>query len=342
MWGDFELLQFYPRHWQVSYARSNHDLLNYISVWQYWLWFTFIFLINVYFVLIFRVFSIRRADVRGRRAVGDKRRGAWPELFTCFFPFLWVINILNNSLFILQTIESNGSYPLFTMQISAYQWGWHYHYGEMTYFKILTTPIKVGFNTIFKIPHTEDADINMPLIEAQFIRQWATNVGRLDMTDDFDMTVPLYKTLNTLSSQATNIDSYVIKVNQDYSAKIIANPLRLLNVNNAPVLPTRSTIRLLTTAEDVIHSWAVPGLAIKLDCVPGRLYVSFINISREGVYYGQCSELCGWTHFNMPIVLYAIPLEHFLLWWEIEFNALLKNKLSTLDQHYKLINVKYK
>lgn len=228
------------------------------------------------------------------------------------------------------------------MQISAYQWGWHYRYGEMTYFKILNTPIKVGYNTTLQSNQPEDFDTNLALTEAQFIRQWATTAGQLDMNDEFGMKVPLYKAFNTLSSQATNIDSYVIKINQDSTIKIIANPLRLLNVNNAPIVPTRATIRLLATAEDVIHSWAVPGLGIKLDCVPGRLYVSFLNINREGVYYGQCSELCGWTHFNMPVVLYAIPLEHFLLWWELEFNAILKNKLDTFDQHYKLINVKYK
>jgi cytochrome c oxidase subunit 2 len=48
--------------------------------------------------------------------------------------------------------------------------------------------------------------------------------------------------------------------------------------------------------------------------VPGRLFVSFIRLNREGVYYGQCSELCGWNHYNMPIVLYALVYEHFLIW----------------------------
>lgn len=342
MWGDYELLQFYPRHWQLSYYRSNHDLLNYISVWQYWLWFTFIILINIYFVLLFRVFSWRRADVRGRRAVGDKRRNAWPEIFTCFFPFLWVMNILNNSLFILQSLELSGGYPLLSLQISAYQWGWHYNYGEMTYCRILTTPLKVGYDTIFKAGKINNSTLYTPLEEAKFVRQWATDAGNLDMKDEFGMKVPIYKAYNVLSSQGSAPNSYVLKVYSNLSVEIISNPMRLLTVNNAAVVPTRSTIRLLATAEDVTHSWAIPGLGIKLDCVPGRLLVSFMNINREGVYYGQCSELCGWTHFNMPIVLYAIPLEHFLLWWELEFNSALKNKLDSFSQHYQLLNVKYK
>jgi heme/copper-type cytochrome/quinol oxidase subunit 2 len=90
------------------------------------------------------------------------------------------------------------------------------------------------------------------------------------------------------------------------------DPYRLLKASGTFVLPTRSTVRLLATAEDVIHSWAIPALGLKLDCVPGRMFVSFINIIREGVYYGQCSELCGWNHYNMPIVMYALPFEHFI------------------------------
>ena len=71
------------------------------------------------------------------------------------------------------------------------------------------------------------------------------------------------------------------------------DPVRLLRATGTFALPTHSTVRLLATAEDVTHSWALPSLGLKLDCVPGRLYVSFLHLSREGVYYGQCSELCG-------------------------------------------------
>jgi cytochrome c oxidase subunit 2 len=77
------------------------------------------------------------------------------------------------------------------------------------------------------------------------------------------------------------------------TTEAVMDPLRLLRATGTFVLPTHSTIRVLATAEDVTHSWAVPGLGIKLDCVPGRLFVSFIRLNREGVYYGQCSELCG-------------------------------------------------
>lgn len=74
------------------------------------------------------------------------------------------------------------------------------------------------------------------------------------MKDDFGMKVPLYKSYHVLSSQGAALDTYVTKISQDNSVTLITNPLRLLTVSNAAVLPTRSTIRILATAEDVIHS----------------------------------------------------------------------------------------
>lgn len=71
--------------------------------------------------MLFRSLSWRRADARGRRAVGDKRRGAWPELLTCIFPLVWCLNILNNSLNILNMIETNGDYAALTMQVAGFQ-----------------------------------------------------------------------------------------------------------------------------------------------------------------------------------------------------------------------------
>ena len=125
----------------------------------------------------------------------------------------------------------------------------------------------------------------------------------------------------------------------------IKDPLRLLRASGALVLPTRSNIRLMGCSDDVTHSWAVPALGIKMDCVPGRLFFFYTNIIREGIYFGQCSELCGWNHYNMPIVLYALPVEHFITWWEIELHSLFNKNIKDNEnnnKHYKLINFKYK
>nr|YP_009312194.1 cytochrome c oxidase subunit II [Cyclocheilichthys heteronema]BAV71591.1 cytochrome c oxidase subunit II [Cyclocheilichthys heteronema] len=89
---------------------------------------------------------------------------------------------------------------------------------------------------------------------------------------------------------------------------------RLLETDNRVVVPVESPIRVLVSAEDVLHSWAVPSLGVKMDAVPGRLNQTAFIISRPGLFYGQCSEICGANHSFMPIVIEAVPLEHFETW----------------------------
>jgi cytochrome c oxidase subunit 2 len=88
--------------------------------------------------------------------------------------------------------------------------------------------------------------------------------------------------------------------------------LRLLTVDNRLHVPTQATIRFLITSMDVIHSWAVPSLGVKVDACPGRLNQVFVYIKRPGVFYGQCSELCGINHYAMPIVVKAEPYVYWL------------------------------
>jgi len=90
--------------------------------------------------------------------------------------------------------------------------------------------------------------------------------------------------------------------------------LRLLEVDNKLVLPVCLPIRFLITAADVLHSWAVPSLGLKVDAVPGRLNQFLVEIKRPGIFYGQCSELCGREHGFMPIVIQAVELEQFEIW----------------------------
>nr|YP_010960330.1 cytochrome c oxidase subunit II [Trinectes inscriptus]WNH37694.1 cytochrome c oxidase subunit II [Trinectes inscriptus] len=90
--------------------------------------------------------------------------------------------------------------------------------------------------------------------------------------------------------------------------------LRLLEVDHRMVVPTKSSVRVLVTAEDVLHSWTVPALGVKMDAVPGRLNQTTFDANRPGVYYGQCSEICGANHSFMPIVVEAVPLKNFEDW----------------------------
>nr|YP_008992989.1 cytochrome c oxidase subunit II [Cyclemys tcheponensis]AEU11271.1 cytochrome c oxidase subunit II [Cyclemys oldhami]AEZ35301.1 cytochrome c oxidase subunit II [Cyclemys tcheponensis] len=89
---------------------------------------------------------------------------------------------------------------------------------------------------------------------------------------------------------------------------------RLLEVDHRVVMPMESPIRMLISAEDVLHSWAIPSLGVKVDAVPGRLNQSTFIMARPGVFYGQCSEICGANHSFMPIVVESVPLKHFEDW----------------------------
>jgi cytochrome c oxidase subunit 2 len=90
--------------------------------------------------------------------------------------------------------------------------------------------------------------------------------------------------------------------------------LRLLEVDSRVVVPTKTHVRILTTGSDVIHSFAVPSLGLKMDAIPGRLNQTSVLIEREGVFYGQCSEICGVNHSLMPVVIEAVSLEQYLAW----------------------------
>jgi cytochrome c oxidase subunit II len=91
---------------------------------------------------------------------------------------------------------------------------------------------------------------------------------------------------------------------------------RLLAADNEMVVPVNKVVHLITTGADVIHAFAVPAFGVKIDAVPGRLNESWFEVTREGVYYGQCSELCGKDHAYMPIAVRAVSEQDFAAWVE--------------------------
>nr|WNO18682.1 cytochrome c oxidase subunit II [Pintara tabrica melli] len=103
-------------------------------------------------------------------------------------------------------------------------------------------------------------------------------------------------------------NSYMIQSNDH------KNNFRLLDVDNRIILPMNNQIRILITATDVIHSWTIPSLGIKVDANPGRLNQTNFFINRPGIFFGQCSEICGANHSFMPIVIESISIKNFINW----------------------------
>lgn len=100
-----------------------------------------------------------------------------------------------------------------------------------------------------------------------------------------------------------------------YSNTSVVLSKRMLRTRRTLVLPAHVNITAVTNSYDVIHSWFIPGLGLKMDCIPGRATHHSFYIDNVGFYYGQCAEVCGRYHHHMPIRICALPFEHFLLWW---------------------------
>ena len=145
-------------------------------------------------------------------------------------------------------------------------------------------------------------EINDPRLTVKIIgHQWYWSYEYADFIKTFDTSIG--------NALALIFDSYMIK-----EEDLVEGQLRLLDVDNYIVFPSETTIRLLITASDVIHSWTIPSLGIKMDAVPGRLNQVGTYILRNSVFYGQCSELCGINHSFMPIGLRVIDNTFFMQW----------------------------
>lgn len=116
---------------------------------------------------------------------------------------------------------------------------------------------------------------------------------------------------------------------------------RLLSVDNEMVVPVNKVVHVITTAADVIHSFAVPSFGIKIDAIPGRVNETWFKAEREGTYYGQCSQLCGRDHAFMPIAVHVVSEKEYAVWLEAakkkyaDNNAPNPNMIASADKSAK-------
>lgn len=148
--------------------------------------------------------------------------------------------------------------------------------------------------TLIKLDNTDNAEVTIKIVGSQ----WKWEYFYLDEGVHF------YSNLSTPFRAIEN------KVKKDAHY--------LLEVDNEVVVPTHKKIRFLVTASDVIHSWWVPELGIKRDAIPGFMYEAWARIEKEGIYRGQCTELCGIGHGFMPIVVRAVPEEEYKKWVKMQ------------------------
>jgi cytochrome c oxidase subunit 2 len=153
----------------------------------------------------------------------------------------------------------------------------------------------ISFKSLFFQLHIPPADLTVKATG----KQWFWSYTYPDSKFEFDSIM-----LNEKERKA--------KLDKDPKADVP----RLLSVDNELVVPVNKVVRVQTTGADVIHAFAVPSFGIKIDAIPGRLNETWFKADREGVYYGQCSELCGKDHAFMPIMVRVVSEQAFAAWLE--------------------------
>lgn len=172
------------------------------------------------------------------------------------------------------------------------------------------TPSKTTHNTMLEFIWTLVPVIILVIIVVPSLR--LLYLG--DKTSDAEMTLNIkgyqwYWGYTYPDHGDVEFNSYMVP-----EADLKAHQVRLLSTDNPVVLPVDTNIRLLVTANDVIHSFALPAMGVKIDAVPGRTNETWTRIEKEGVYFGQCSEICGINHAFMPIEIHAVSKEAFAKW----------------------------
>ena len=124
-------------------------------------------------------------------------------------------------------------------------------------------------------------------------------------------------------------DSYMIEEND-----LKEGQPRLLAVDNEVIVPVNKVVKVLITANDVLHAWALPAFGVKRDAMPGRVNETWFKAERTGTFYGQCSELCGIKHAFMPITVRVVSEQEYLDWLE---EAKIKFAKEVIEDNNKLI-----
>ena len=174
------------------------------------------------------------------------------------------------------------------------------------------TPSKTTHNTVIEVLWTVIPVIILVIIAVPSFKL----LYYADRVENADMTIKAIGSQWYWSYEYPDDGNFTFDSIMVPDDEIGPGQLRLLDTDNPVVLPVDTNIRLLITATDVLHNFAMPAFGIKLDAVPGQVNETWVRITREGTFYGQCSELCGLGHSYMPIMVKAVSKEAYAQWVE--------------------------
>nr|YP_009579060.1 cytochrome c oxidase subunit 2 [Vischeria stellata]QBK36847.1 cytochrome c oxidase subunit 2 [Vischeria stellata] len=210
------------------------------------------------------------------------------EVVWTILPAFVLMAIAVPSFALLYSMEESIQ-PSLTLKVVGHQWYWSYEYPEIHVFDEVNSDN-------FKLSEPYFSELFIPTTMKKFY---------------FATKYPANFSYNGALANPLNFDSYMIA-----EEDLTKGSLRLLEVDRRVVLPEKTHIRILVSAADVLHSWAIPSFGLKIDACPGRLNQSSLFIKRAGLYFGQCSEICGVNHGFMPIVVKVVDRYDFQAWLE--------------------------
>ena len=265
-----------PREWQLNFQEAASPLMDRVASFHTLLLYI-IFGVSA-FVLVLLLWVMVRFNARANPTPSKTTHNTLVEVVWTVVPILILVVIAVPS-FRLLYYADKATESTVTIKARGHQWYWSYVY---------ETSYQVDGQGKPVLKDGKPAD---NLAGARFV--FESRLACRGAKDDTD--------------------------NKNCAAFEQANgrkPVRLLDVDNPIVVPVGTQIRVLTQGMDVIHSWAIPSMGVKMDANPGRINETWIFAKKPGWYYGQCSELCGTDHGFMPIAIKAVPRDEYEKWLE--------------------------
>jgi len=314
----------YPRPWQVSFQKPATTMMEGIIDLHHDIFtFLIIVLIFVSFMLgtilykaqvSFNVKTLRLPVMQYQHAHGITHNTTLEIIWT-IIPTLILLLIATPSFALIYALDEIVE-PELTIRVVGRQWYWTYEFPDTVQ---LVLPVTTQFteSLVGETLVSKDKGIVFPQQSLEAMQ------GYTDLISE--MTSVLSSTIQgnlVLKIPGFTFNSYLVSTED-----LFPGSFRLLETDRRLVLPFGTNIRVLVTSYDVIHSWAVPAFGIKVDALPGRLNEYYLNINYLGLFYGQCSEICGVNHGFMPIKI-EVTTEDQFRWWFLQTSVLENNPVK--------------
>jgi cytochrome c oxidase subunit 2 len=285
-----------PREWQLNLQPSASPLMDRIHGFHNML--LWIIILISLFVLGLLVWVLYRYNEKANPVATRTTHNTMLEVVWIAVPTLILVVVAIFSFPLLYYSDRTPEAATLTIKARGHQWYWSYVY-ENAYKAVETTR---------KERDGKEIKLVVPADEAGRPADPAKGGKPVDLLKDgrfvFDSRIAC----------RGGVDQTDKKACDDFEKARGRKPVRLLDVNEDVVIPVGEYVRVLVIGMDVIHAWTIPAMGAKVDAVPGRVNEIWIYASRPGIFYGQCSELCGRDHGFMPIAVRAVPRPEFERW----------------------------